>query len=388
MTKNEAETHREKQTEGAGAAPAGSPVLQVSGVVKKYGATTAVDDVSLTLGRGEVAAIVGPSGCGKSTLLRIIAGLATVDAGRVELGGKLVSGDDVFVPVEKRGVGIVFQDLALFPHLSVERNVGFGLRYVPKTDVSQADRIAQMLELVGLADKSHRGIHELSGGEQQRVAIARALVLNPEVVLLDEPFSHLDRGLARQVRDEAMDVLRAAGASAILVTHDQEEAMAVCDQLAVMRGGSLIQADTPATVYHHPADEFVATFLGEADFVDGERMGDIARTALGDVPVARGVDGPVRVMMRPHDLTAVPAHDDVVGMRGVVQHSEFRGSSVVHKITLEDGTIVRALAAYDGPINLGDAVVVPCPQDHPLSVVPPTIESGVPSDTEAASQRA
>lgn len=350
--------------------PLGQPLLQVHNVVKTYGTTTAVDEVSMVLHRGEVAAIVGPSGCGKSTLLRIIAGLETADAGQVELAGKVVSGDGIYVPVEQRGIGIVFQDLALFPHLTVKRNVAFGLKYAKPSDTDHDDRIAEMLELVGLADKAHRGIHELSGGEQQRVAIARALVLKPEVVLLDEPFSHLDRGLARQVRDEAMEVLHTAGASAILVTHDQEEAMAVSDQLAVMRAGTLVQADTPATIYHHPADDFVASFLGEADFLDGQRTGAVARTVVGDVPVVPGEDGPVRVVIRPHDLTVVPGDLDAAGVQGVVVHSEFRGGSVVHKVVVAQGVTVRALATHDAPINLGDTVVVPCPQDHPFAVVP------------------
>ncbi|GAA3604246.1 ABC transporter ATP-binding protein [Marihabitans asiaticum] len=356
-----------------------APVLDLDAVTKRFGATTAVDEVSLQMTPGEVLVVVGPSGCGKSTMLRIIAGLVGIDAGTVSLAGREVAGEGVFVPVEERGVGIVFQDLALFPHLSVADNVGFGLGTARRGRGRRRDegraRVAELLELVGLADKAERYPHQLSGGEQQRVAIARALALQPPLVLLDEPFSHLDKGLSARVRTEAMDALRAAGASVVLVTHDQEEALAVGDRVAVMRDGVLVQVGTPAEIFHAPADEFVATFLGEADFLAGERRGSAALTALGELPVLPGPDGRVQVMVRPHDLTVHPrarGHQlgGEGGVPGRVARAEFRGGQVMHLVTLADGVSVRCLTDHRDAQPKGAEVLVPRPLGHPLVAFP------------------
>ncbi|MGB5951970.1 MAG: ABC transporter ATP-binding protein [Ornithinimicrobium sp.] len=389
--------------------PRGEVVLQCAGVTKRFGATTAVNDVSFELKRGEALAVVGPSGCGKSTLLRMMAGLTSIDAGMIAVAGREVAGDTTFVPAEKRGVGIVFQDLALFPHLSVADNIAFGLKRSPigdawgqrghrgsagprrqrrprgqRLDEATHARVSDMLELVGLTRFGDRFPHQLSGGEQQRVAIARALALNPEVVLLDEPFSQLDRGLAARVRDEAIQALRSAGASVVLVTHDQEEALAVGDRVAVLQAGRLVQLAEPEEVFHHPCNRFVSTFLGEADFVAGVRRGSTASTALGDLPVVAGPDGDVEVMTRPHDLTVLPlsAQDsaeriageaagvdagDSPGGVGVVRRVEFRGGDVLHHVLLESGPIVRALTSHTRKIAVGEKVLVPTPVDHPLT---------------------
>ena len=347
-------------------------LLDVDHVTKRYGATTALDDVSLTVSRGEMLAVVGPSGCGKSTLLRTVAGLVGVDGGRVGLAGRDVAGPGVFVPPEKRGVAVVFQDLALFPHLSVAGNVAFGLGRVARRGAGERDeRVAEVLDLVGLSHLAARFPHELSGGEQQRVAIARALAPRPSVVLLDEPFSHLDRGLAAHVRAEAVAVLRAADATVVLVTHDQDEALAVGDRVAVLRAGRLEQVGTPSQVFHSPVSRFVATFLGEADFVPGVRDGNVARTALGALPVAGTGTGPVDVMTRPHDLTVLAEGSDLAavagGAAGTVVRTEFRGGSVLHHVRLADGSVLRALAPHTLAVPSGGRVVVPAPTDHALA---------------------
>ena len=364
------------------------PVLVLEEVSRSFGRTRAVDGVSLEMARGECLVVVGPSGCGKSTLLRAVAGLTGVDGGSIRLAGREVSRPGSFVPAERRGVGIVFQDLALFPHLSVADNVGFGLRERPAK--GEPGRVGEMLDLVGLSDKAGRYPHELSGGEQQRVAIARALALDPEVVLLDEPFSHLDKGLAATVRTEAIEVLRRAGASVVLVTHDQDEALAVADRVAVMDAGRLLQVDRPEVVYHRPVDERVARFLGEGEVVAGERRGGespeaghgpeagqgadagaVARTVLGSVPVTAGPDGPVRVLLRPHDLLLARgagtgaegggAPSEVGGegsaeVAGVVRRAEYRGGEVLHVVALESGELIRVVTRDDEAAAVGDAV--------------------------------
>ncbi len=354
-------------------------LLDLDHVTKRYGATTALDDVSLTVSRGEMLAVVGPSGCGKSTLLRTVAGLVGVDGGRVRLAGREVAGPGVFVPPEKRGVAVVFQDLALFPHLSVAGNVAFGLGRVARRGAGERDeRVAEVLDLVGLSHLSGRFPHELSGGEQQRVALARALAPRPSVVLLDEPFSHLDRGLAAHVRVEAVAVLRAADATVVLVTHDQDEALAVGDRVAVLRSGRIEQVGTPSQVFHSPASRFVATFLGEADFVPGQWDGASARTALGALPVVGNGTGPVDVMTRPHDLTVLAEGSDLAadaaaagGAVGTVVRTEFRGGSVLHHVRLADGSLLRALAPHTLAVPSGGRVVVPAPTDHALATFDP-----------------
>lgn len=343
--------------------PVEDALLAIASVTKRYGKTTAVDDVSLTLAAGETLAIVGPSGCGKSTLLKSIAGLESVDEGTIHLGGRLLCGNGTHLPTEKRGIGIVFQDLALFPHLSVKDNVEFGIRHGHYNSGDNAS-IADMMDLVGLGGMENRFPHELSGGEQQRVAIARALALQPELVLLDEPFSHLDRGLSVQVRTEAMAALRAAGASVVLVTHDQEEALAVGDHVAVMRDGTLQQVGTPYEVFYHPATPFVARLVGEADFLPGTRQGAVASTALGELKVAAGDDGDVTVMVRPHDVTL--GVDSSGSSTAKVVSTEFRGSHTLHVVDLGDGVTVRALTAPGDAVPVGERVTVGRTSDSPL----------------------
>ncbi len=225
---------------------------------KSYGGVRAVQSVSFDLRRGELLALLGPSGCGKTTVLRLIAGLERPDDGAIHLGERLVSGPGVFVPAHRRRVGLVFQDYALFPHMVVEKNIAYGL--AGRDDRRQ--RVAEMLALVGLDGLGGRYPHALSGGQQQRVALARALAPQPDIVLLDEPFSNLDMALRRQVREDVQRILRELGVSAILVTHDQAEAMALADRIVVMNNGRVMQIGAPLEVYRRPANTFVASFIG------------------------------------------------------------------------------------------------------------------------------
>ncbi len=336
-----------------------APVLMLRAVVKRFGDVRALDAVSLVVGAGELVAVVGPSGCGKSTMLRAVAGLLTIDAGHIAAGGHEVAGPGVNVAPERRAVGVVFQDLALFPHLDVAANVAFGLGRR-----ARGDRVAEVLDLVGLVGVSGRYPHELSGGEQQRVALARALAPRPAVVLLDEPFSHLDRNLRTTVREHTVEVLHAAGATGVFVTHDQEEALAAGDRVAVMRAGLLEQVGSPEAVFHRPDNRFVATFLGEADFLPGQRSGAHADTVLGRLPVTEPGSGRCSVMLRPHEVTFEPAADG----GAEVTRTEFRGATVLHHLLLAGGGTLRALRPHTSPVDPGTRVAVRPVIEHPLAV--------------------
>ena len=253
--------------------------VRVRGLSKSFGAIEAVRELNLEIERGELMAVLGPSGCGKTTLLRVIAGFEQPDAGCVVVSGDVVAGPGRIVPPEKRRVGMVFQDYALFPHLSVEGNVAFGLANRPREERDALTR--RTLELVGLQHKARTGVHELSGGERQRVALARALAPEPELVLLDEPFSSLDATLRAGLRREVELILRDAEATALLVTHDQEEALSLADRLAVMRDGEIVQVGPPVEVYGAPATRWAAQFVGEVNVLSGVARGAGVETELG-----------------------------------------------------------------------------------------------------------
>lgn len=267
-----------------------SAILHLEGINKQYEqmAAPAVADVTLTLHQGDLLGFLGPSGCGKTTLLRIIAGFEQPQSGTVELAGRLVAGPDCWLPPEKRGTGMVFQDYALFPHLSVEENIAFGLKKNSKlreAGVSVKKRSHEVIALVGLAGMEKRYPHELSGGQQQRVALARALAPQPPLILLDEPLSNLDVQVRLRLRQEVRTILKETGTSAIFVTHDQEEALSISDQVAVMRNGHLEQLDTPEEIYTRPASRFVAEFVTQANFLSAERRGNLWETEVGDFAV-------------------------------------------------------------------------------------------------------
>lgn len=256
-------------------------VLELDGVSKSYGTESVIDDLSLSVEEGEILTLLGPSGCGKTTTLRLIAGLDRPDGGEVRLNGNVVSGGDTFRAPEERGVGVVFQEFALFPHLTAAENIAFGLKDLSESE--RDERVADLLDLVGLETQGDSYPDELSGGQQQRVALARSLAPEPAILLLDEPFSNLDVDLRVQMREEVRRILKEAGVTAVSVTHDQEEAMSISDRVAVMNDGDLEQVGEPEQVFQHPESRFVAGFLGYAGFLPGRIAGDAVETELGTV---------------------------------------------------------------------------------------------------------
>ncbi|MEO3976003.1 ABC transporter ATP-binding protein [Streptomyces sp. CAU 1734] len=333
------------------------PGLRVTGVSSSYGRGAPVlDRLGLTVPQGELAALLGPSGCGKTTLLRIIAGFLTPDAGEIAVGGRVVTGPGVRLPPERRGIGIMAQEGALFPHLSVARNVAFGLAGTGRAE--RRARTAELLALVGLGDLGDRMPHELSGGQQQRVALARALAPRPALVLLDEPFNALDSGLRAGLRSDIRAALRAAGTTAVLVTHDQEEALSTADRIAVMRGGEVVQSGTPQELYDRPADAWVASFVGEAVVLAATAGGDGATTALGRIPLTGPAAGGRRegtVVLRPEQLrlTSPTAADAVPG---TVTEVRFHGHDALVLVDVPGaGTPVTVRVPGPPAVRPGDA---------------------------------
>ncbi len=338
------------------AAPLSPPAPVVAGeavtvraVEKAFDDTPVLRGAELSVPAGRLVALLGPSGCGKTTLLRTIAGLERPDAGEVRVGARVLSGPGAFTPPERRRIGMVFQDAALFPHLSVGRNVAYGL---PRRDPRRAARVEAALALVGLSGLADRAPATLSGGQAQRVALARALAPEPSVILLDEPFSGLDAPLRAELRLEVRRVLAETGATGIFVTHDQEEAFVVGDEVAVMREGRVLQQADAATLYELPASRAVAEFVGDANLVDGEGRGDVARTPVGEVPLHAPWDGPVQVMIRPERLVAAP------GGAATVEAVEYFGHDAVYRVRLADGEVVRSRVIGTPALAAGDAVTL------------------------------
>jgi iron(III) transport system ATP-binding protein len=308
--------------------------VRVEGVEKSFGGVRAVAGVDLELGEGELVSVLGPSGCGKTTLLRLIAGFEAPDAGTVTVAGERVAGNGAWVPPERRRIGMVFQDYALFPHLTVEANVAFGLLRRGRDERERLTR--RTLELVGLQHKADRYAHELSGGERQRVALARSLAPEPAVVLLDEPFSSLDATLRADLRREVELILREAGATALLVTHDQEEALALGDRLAVMRAGELMQVGRPEDVYARPAGRWTAQFVGDVNVLSGPADGSSVRTELGTIDLPAPASGTVHVAVRPEQFEV----DAVQAPNAEVVDREFRGHDALYRLRHEGGRML------------------------------------------------
>ncbi|MBI2848246.1 MAG: ABC transporter ATP-binding protein [Chloroflexi bacterium] len=332
--------------------------VRCSDITKSFGRTPAIQSVGLEVEQGKFLALLGPSGCGKTTLLRLIAGFEVPDSGTIEVGGRMVNSPAVFVPPEKRRVGIVFQDYALFPHLNVSRNIAFGL---PK-NVDRKSRVEEMLSLVGLKGLEHRMPHELSGGEQQRVALARALAPSPALLLLDEPFSNLDADLRIRIRAEVKDILTCAGATVVFVTHDQQEALFMGDLVGVMNAGRMEQIDTPQAIFQKPATPFVARFIGTADFLTGTVQGNVIVTEAGNLPAHQRLPNgeTVSVMLRPNLVKIRP---DPNG-DGVVMERVFQGSHYLYRIALPSGATVRSLQDCDCSYPLNTRVAIETNLDH------------------------
>jgi iron(III) transport system ATP-binding protein len=322
----------------------------VHGASKRFGEVRAVESADLCVDHGELVALLGPSGCGKTTLLRLIAGFERPDAGEVCLEGNVVAGPGRFIPPEQRRAGMVFQDYALFPHLNVAENVGFGL-----SRKDRRDRIGELLDLVGLADCDRRYPHELSGGQQQRVALARALAPRPAIVLLDEPWSNIDPLLRSSMRDELAAIVRAARVTVLLVTHDREEAFSIADRVAVMRNGQIVQTGAAEDLYLTPIDRWTAEFVGAGNFVAGTIDGDLVETRLGRFP-ALGSNGKreVEALIRPEQLALRPDPDG----HAMVVSREFRGHDVFYRLRLEDGTILVSQRPSTEHVPLGASVAL------------------------------
>ena len=359
---------QQQATTSGKAGEAGAPVLVLEGLCQAYGGDAVLQGVSLSLARGAIGCLLGPSGCGKTTVLRCIAGFETLQAGSIRIAGREVSAAGHLVPPEERQVGMVFQDYALFPHLTVARNIAFGLRGLGRA--ARQARTAELIDAVGLAGYGERYPHELSGGQQQRVALARALAPAPALLLLDEPFSNLDTELRERLSLEVREIIKRSNTTAILVTHDQHEAFAIADEIGIMRAGQIEQWADAHTLYHRPASRFVADFVGQGVLVPGAMMapGQV-RIELGELSGTLahqcGPDcgaclagGPVEVLLRPDDIV----HDDAAAVRARVLHKAFRGAEILYTLELASGQKLLALVpshhdhALDEPIGIRLAV--------------------------------
>ncbi len=311
------------------------PLLSVRNLTKQLAPHLGpvVVRVSFDVYPSEIFALLGPSGCGKTTTLRMIAGFERPDAGEIHLEDRVLDSPKVHLSPKTRGIGFVLQDYALFPHLNVMDNVGFGLRKLPAKSLRQ--RSLEVMELVDLISIKDRKPHELSGGEQQRVALARSIAPGPELILLDEPFSNLDAELRHTTREEVRGLLKKTGMSAVLVTHDQEEALCLANRIAVMQNGRIEQIGTPESIYHRPQTPFVAEFLGKTNLIAGEAKGDCADTPLGRLPLDCHAVGKVLLSIRPEHL-AIEHSNEVhpTGLRGKIVMREFKGHDLTYRVQI------------------------------------------------------
>lgn len=323
---------------------------RLRGIRAAHGSTDVLHDIDLLVGSGERVSVLGPSGSGKSTLLRVVAGLHRPRAGSVEIHGR----DVTDAPPERRRVGFVPQEGALFPHLDVAGNVGYGIRGLRASAARRDPRVQELVELVGLRGLQRRRPHELSGGQRQRVAVARALATAPDLVLLDEPFSALDAALRRRLRDDVVEILRGRGVGALLITHDQEEALSLGDRVIVLRDGRIVQDDSARAVYACPADAWTARFVGEALVLPATARGDVASCALGDLPLARAARGRIAVVVRPEQVRVTAAG----GVPGVVERMRYFGHDALVDVVLGDGTRLSARLAAGRDLPAGGPVRV------------------------------
>jgi iron(III) transport system ATP-binding protein len=323
-----------------------------------------VQDISFELAQGEIACLLGPSGCGKTTLLRAIAGFLSPHLGEIWLKSTIASTPGKVLSPEKRNVGVVFQDYALFPHLTVQKNIEFGLH--KQSPASRLTRSTELLKLIGLSDLAGRYPHELSGGQQQRVALARALAPKPTLILLDEPFSNLDVELKERLTFEVREILKAENMSAILVTHDQHEAFSMADRIGVMDKGRLQQWGSPYSLYHEPNSRMVADFIGQGVFLPGIKTKTGIHFELGDVAVPKA-EGPTLdtfdLLVRPDDII----HDDASELQAKVVRKSFRGADFLYTLELESGSKIMALVPSHHNHAIGEPIGIKLELDHVIT---------------------
>jgi iron(III) transport system ATP-binding protein len=353
-----------------------APLLELREVHQAYDAHEVVRGLSLALERGAIGCLLGQSGCGKTTALRCIAGFEPVTHGEIRLAGMLVSGPAVTVPPDKRRIGMVFQDYALFPHLSVAENIAFGLHGVARA--ARGRRVAELVDAVGLGGHAHKYPHELSGGQQQRVALARALAPEPELLLLDEPFSNLDVEMRERLGADVREIIKRTQTTAVLVTHDQQEAFAIADEIGIMHEGRIVQWDSAYNLYHRPANRFIADFVGQGVFLPGHvrsaRAVDIELgTLAGEIPPMCdlgcdqcGKGCQVEVLLRPDDVV----HDDASALKAEVVHKAFRGAEILYTLRLASGRKVLALVPSHHNHALGERIGIRLDVDHVVAFAP------------------
>ena len=356
-------------------------ILSLDGTSKQYGQELAVDELSLSVRDGEFVTLLGPSGCGKSTTLRLIAGLERPDLGQVQIQGETVAkaDDGTFVRPEHRDVGVVFQDFALFPHMTAAENVAFGIDDLP--DAEREARVEELLALVGLSTYCESRPEELSGGQQQRVALARALAPEPEILLLDEPFSNLDVDLRVEMREEVRRIVKETGVTAVSVTHDQEEALSISDRVAVMDEGKIEQVGPPEEVFQRPKSRFVANFLGHASFLPGYLQGNEIETPVDTLPRTQvhGLQSEydhteLDVLVRPDDVLATCNCDG--GGDGEITYRRYLGPTVLYRVELDSGESLQCMHNHSEKLALGDRVDVSLVADHELVWFPVESDTG------------
>lgn len=339
------------------------PLLKVDNIACQYDDEKIFDSLSFHVNRGEIVSLLGPSGCGKTTALRAVAGFEQITSGEIRLNGHIVAQSDAAVPPEKRHIGMVFQDYALFPHLTVEQNIAFGLRHFSRT--AQKEQITHMIEAVGLEGYAQRFPHELSGGQQQRVALARALAPHPNLLLMDEPFSNLDIELRERLSTEVRDILKKEGITGILVTHDQHEAFAISDKIGVMHNGEILQWDTPYNLYHEPVHRFVADFVGQGSFIQATiTTPDTFDTVIGTLKANRAYsfdpDTAVEILLRPDDI--VP--DKQGDICATIVERAFKGAEILYTLALPTGETLLSLFPSHCDYPVGKKVTVRAAADH------------------------
>lgn len=345
-------------------------LLEINQIYQSYDQQPIINHLSIALRKGEIGCLLGPSGCGKTTVLRCIAGFESISSGDITINGKVVCSSHFYLPPEQRRIGMVFQDYALFPHLTVSANISFGLHHLPKTERLQ--RVNELIAVVGLADAANRYPHELSGGQQQRVALARALAPQPDLLLLDEPFSNLDSSLRERLGQEIREILKNQNTTAILVTHDQTEAFAVADVIGVMYQGEILQWDTAYNLYHHPMNRFVAQFIGQGTFVPGHFISPgTVQTELGTLLESpshpnhlkqsdKTMNQEVDVLLRPDDIV----YNKSSTLQATIINKAFRGANILYTLRLARGQTILSLIPSHHNHSIGESIGIQLAADH------------------------